>query len=97
MRDRGRGAWVSSRPRPSRCRPARSATAAAGETWAIDYQEVAPQTIIKSHPGCDMPSHGRFWIELSTGRVLATELIVVDVDLQGTIVVRYAAQPSLFR
>jgi hypothetical protein len=75
--------------------PVRSATAAAGEAWVIAYQEVAPQTIIKTNLGRDMPSHGRFWIEPSTGRVLATELIVVDVDLHGTIVVGYAAQSPL--
>jgi hypothetical protein len=74
--------------------PMRSATAA-GEAWVIAYQEVAPQTIIRTNLGRDLPSHGRLWIEPSTGRVLATELIVVDVDLHGTIDVGYAAQPPL--
>ena len=63
--------------------------------WVIDYQEVAPQTIIRTTLGADMPSRGRFWIEPSTGRVLATELIVVDVDIHATIVVGYDAQPPL--
>lgn len=75
--------------------PVRSATAAGGEAWVIDYQEVAPQTIIRTTLGADMPSRGRFWIEPSTGRVLATELIVVDVDIHATIVVGYDAQPPL--
>ena len=73
----------------------RSAMAVGGEAWVIDYQEVAPQTIIRTAGGSDMPSRGRFWIEPSTGRVLATELIVVDVDIHATIVVGYDAQPPL--
>lgn len=75
--------------------PVRSATAADGEAWVIDYQEVARQTIIRTTLGGDMPSRGRVWIEPSTGRVLATELIVVDVDIQATIVVGYDAEPPL--
>jgi hypothetical protein len=75
--------------------PVRSATAAGGEAWVIDYREVAPQTIIRTTLGRDMPSRGRFWIEPSTGRVLATELIVEDVEIRGTIVVGYDAQPPL--
>jgi len=75
--------------------PVRSTTAVGGEAWVIDYQEVASQTIIRTAGGGDMPSRGRFWIEPSTGRVLATELIVVDVDIHATIVVGYDAQPPL--
>ena len=42
-----------------------------------------------------MASRGRFWIGPTTGRVLATELIVLNEDLHGRIVVGYAAQPPL--
>lgn len=36
--------------------PVRSTTAVSGGAWVIDYQEVAPQTIIKTNLGRDMPS-----------------------------------------
>ncbi len=60
--------------------------------WVIRFEELkSRETIITTTAGRALPSHGRFWIEPATGRVLATELIAQDVALAGTIVVTYRA------
>jgi hypothetical protein len=61
--------------------------------WAIRYEEIGPKTVITTTNGRDMPSHGRFWIDPATGRVLMSELIAEDFALSGTIVVTY--QPDV--
>jgi len=63
--------------------------------WAIEYQEMEPQTIIRTTFGQDMPTHGRFWIEPDAGRVLMTELIAQDAVLRGAIVVSYRSEPGI--
>jgi hypothetical protein len=60
--------------------------------WVIRFEELkSKETIITTTAGRALPSHGRFWIEPATGRVLASELIAQDVALAGTIVVTYRA------
>jgi hypothetical protein len=63
--------------------------------WTIQYQEVEPETMIRTTFGHDMPSHGRFWIEPDTGRVLMSELIAEDSILRGEVVVSYRDERSL--
>lgn len=65
-----------------------------GTTWAIQYQEVEPKTLIRTAAGRDLPARGRFWMEPATGRVLMTELIAEDVMLRAMIVVKYAEEGS---
>jgi hypothetical protein len=77
----------------SRQAPVRSA--AADATWVVEYQEVEPETIIRTTFNRDMPAKGRFWIEPASGRVLATELVAEDVRIRGSIVVGYDVDPAL--
>jgi cell wall assembly regulator SMI1 len=65
------------------------------DAWAIEYEEVAKQTMIRTTNGRDLPSRGRFWIEPASGRVRMTELVAEDVNLRGTIAVSYHAEPSI--
>jgi len=57
--------------------------------WVLRYAEAWPTTVIRGRRGENLPATGRFWIEPSTGRVLATELIVDGDDVHATIAVRY--------
>jgi hypothetical protein len=63
--------------------------------WTIEYQEVEPETIIRTTFGHDMPSRGRFWIEPESGRVLMTELIAQSSLLRGAVVVSYRNEPGI--
>ena len=65
------------------------------EVWVVDYQEVQPNTMIRTSGGHDLPSRGRFWIEPETGRVLMSELIVGDSYVRGTIDVSYQSEALL--
>jgi hypothetical protein len=71
---------------------ARSST---DSTWVIQYEEVKPQTMIRAAFNRDMPTHGRFWIEPRTGRVLRSELTAQDIDIRGTVEVSYQPEPQL--
>jgi len=63
------------------------------EVWAIEYDEVRRPTIIRTQGRKDLPSHGRFWIEPETGRVLMSELRAGDRNVRGTIDVSYQSEP----
>lgn len=64
------------------------------DAWVIKYDEQGPGTMITTTNGRDLPSHGRFWIDPLTGRVIMTELIAEDFAIRGTIVVRYQPDAS---
>jgi hypothetical protein len=63
------------------------------EVWVIEYRETEPATFIRTPGGKDLPSHGRFWIEPTTGRVLMSELTNDDRRVRATIDVSYQSEP----
>ena len=50
------------------------------DVWIVEYREQARPTLIRRSPDGDLPARGRFWIELTTGRVVKTELKVSEED-----------------
>jgi hypothetical protein len=79
--------------------PAGSAIAApfrvSADAWVIRFEEVLRPTIIHTRGEKDLPSHGRFWIEPDTGRVLMSEVIAEDRTVRGTLTVSYQSEPLL--
>lgn len=65
------------------------------DVWAVEYHETKNDTVIRGAFDRDMPSHGRFWIDAPTGRVLKTELIVEDPVVSDRMEVTYRAVPEL--
>jgi hypothetical protein len=63
------------------------------EVWVLEYRETEPGTFIRTPGRRDLPSHGRFWIEPATGRVLMSELITDDRSVRATIDVSYQSEP----
>lgn len=63
------------------------------DVWVIAYRETAADTVIRRRSGVSLPARGRYWIEPDTGRVLITELIIEDENVDATITVRYE-QPA---
>ena len=61
----------------------------------IEFREDQDGTMVKGVNQRDIPSHGRFWIDGTTGRVLQTELVSVDTDLRAEINVTYKSEPGL--
>jgi hypothetical protein len=55
-------------------------------------EESLPRMIATSD---DSPASGRIWIEIATGRIVRTELILETRDARAVITVNYAAQPKL--
>jgi hypothetical protein len=49
------------------------------DTWILEYAERGRPTLVRGTDNRDVLSHGRYWIEVSTGRVLRTELQLEDV------------------
>jgi len=70
-------------------------SAADEDLWVIEYDEVRSGTMIRTTNNRDLPSHGRFWIDAPTGRVVASELVANDTFLRGTIDVTYQLEPAL--
>ena len=64
------------------------------DVWVVEYQEVEKQTMIRTTNGRDLAARGRFWIEPDTGHVLASELIVEDSMIKGTIDVDYQLEAA---
>ena len=63
--------------------------------WVLQFQEVERETIIRTSNGRDLPTHGRFWIEPASGRVLRSELIAEDILIRGVIDVTYQLEPDV--
>jgi hypothetical protein len=64
------------------------------EAWVIRFEEVGRPTIIRTLDGSgDVPSHGRFWVEPETGRVLMSEVVAEDRNVRGTLAVSYQSEP----
>jgi hypothetical protein len=63
--------------------------------WVVAYRETAPDTVIRRRSGVNLPSRGRYWIEPETGRVLITELVIEDENVDATITVRYETPADL--
>jgi len=55
------------------------------DVWMIEYEEKARPTLIRMIPDGDLVSKGRFWIEEATGRVVKTEVTVLDTDTVVTL------------
>lgn len=66
-----------------------------GEIWAIEFNEVAPDTVVRGGGNRDLPSRGRVWVEAATGRVLRTEHVAEDTLVKAQIDVAYGPQEGL--
>jgi hypothetical protein len=69
--------------------------AEAGDVWLIEYREEQDGTLVRGDNNRDIPSHGRIWIDSTSGRILRTELISEDLAIRATIDVTYKAEPGL--
>jgi hypothetical protein len=66
-----------------------------GEIWAIEFNETAPDTMVRGGGDRDLPSRGRVWIEATTGRVLRTEHVAEDTLVKAQVDVMYGVQEGL--
>jgi hypothetical protein len=69
--------------------------AAPESIWMIEYRETQKGTMVKGANNRDMPSHGRVWLDSTTGRILRTELISEDTQLRALVDVTYRTEPGL--
>jgi formylglycine-generating enzyme required for sulfatase activity len=58
----------------------------------IEYKEVGSPAMIRGEAGRDLPSHGRVWIDIATGRVLKTELQVEQPALRAIVTTTFQAE-----
>ena len=69
--------------------------AEADDVWLIEYRETQDGTLVRGAGNRDIPSHGRIWIDSTSGRILRTELISEDLAIRAMIDVSYKAEPGL--
>jgi hypothetical protein len=53
--------------------------------WTIEYQEVAKPALIRGRSDLDLFAHGRIWVELETGRIMKTEVLLDQPNLRARI------------
>jgi hypothetical protein len=63
------------------------------EVWVVDYEETAPQTLVRTDDRRDFPMRGRFWIEPASGRVMMSEIVARNKTVDATIDVSYQSEP----
>ena len=66
---------------------------ASTEVWVVDYQETAPETLVRTGDRRDFPMRGRFWIEPASGRVMMSEIVARNKTVNATIDVSYQSEP----
>lgn len=69
--------------------------AAADDIWVIEFRENGPGTMVKGANNRDIPSHGRVWLDRTSGRFLRTELITEDTQLRALVDVSYKTTPGI--
>ena len=67
----------------------------AGNLFDLEFREERGSTLIRTAGGQSMPSHGRFTVDLASGRVLSSELVAESSILRARIEVIYALEPSM--
>ena len=65
------------------------------DVWVVEFAERGVQTLVRGLRGTFLPAEGRFWIEATSGAVVASELIVEDPDVSALIDVRYVLEPDV--
>jgi formylglycine-generating enzyme required for sulfatase activity len=58
----------------------------------VEYKEVGSPAMIRGEAGRDLPAHGRVWIEITTGRVLKTELQVEQPAVRAVITTTFRGE-----
>lgn len=53
--------------------------------WVIEYKETGRPTLILGQAGIDLFAEGRLWIEEETGRLLKTEILLIQPSLRGLV------------
>ena len=86
---------VARMPSPAASAGGDSRFQAPADVWVIRFEEVSRPTIIHEFTHGDLPSHGRFWIEPATGRVVMSEVIAESRNVRGTLAVSYQSEPLL--
>jgi hypothetical protein len=69
--------------------------AAAGDIWMLEFRENGPGTMVKGANDRDIASHGRVWLDRTTGRILRTELVTQDTQLRAVVDVSYKTAPGI--
>jgi hypothetical protein len=72
-----------------------NAFAVAPEVWTVEFKETSRPTLIKRRNGGDFAANGRFWIDVTTGAVLVSELLMRSTFLNADINVSYQSEPLL--
>ena len=65
------------------------------DVWVVEFAERGVQTLVRGLRGTSLPAEGRFWIEATSGAVVASELIVEDPEVSALIDVRYVLEPDV--
>lgn len=73
--------------------PATPSFTVSTEVWVVRYAEVKGPTLVHARDGDNIFSHGRFWIEPASGRVLMSEMITENDEVRGQINISYQSAP----
>ena len=65
------------------------------EIWAIEFKETGEHTLIRGARDADLAAKGRIWVESTSGRVLATELLAEDNLIRAKVETTYGPQQGL--
>jgi hypothetical protein len=66
-----------------------------GSISVVEFKETTRETAVRGQGGREVPSHGKAYIDHTTGRILMTEMTSQDTSLIATIYVTYKAEPGL--
>jgi len=64
-------------------------SAIGANVYVVEYREHESPALIHGPRGREMFSHGRFWIDAPTGRVMKSELVVDDPAVRASVTTRY--------
>jgi len=65
------------------------------DVWVVEYDELRPHAMIRGKDNKALLLRGRFWIEPSSGRILASELNAKNSEVEATINVRFQTDTTI--
>ncbi len=63
--------------------------------WAIEYKEVVRPTLIRGDGDSNLPTSGRAWIDVETGRVLKTEFVIESPSITARVTATFRPDQRL--
>ena len=63
--------------------------------WTVEFRETVRPTLVRGPANSDVPAQGRYWIDADTGRVIRTEMTLIDPTVTARVTTTFEMDERL--